>query len=209
MAHELTHVMQQGASDRSRLQGKWAIGQTNDIYEQEADAQAVRVTEGHPVHVQRQPDTAWLQRQGDGDGGTSTMVSAPTTSGSELTSAGLPGSGCGKVTCPSPESLGLHPSTEAEGKCGPDWRDQCARAELLDVSICAPDTTGNCLAWCTYKAVNCLCSTGHLWWKKETRYRFYDLGEQTDPEPGKCTRPEVKSELPVAQQATSGDNKTT
>ncbi len=50
MAHELTHVVQQGQiTDSSRLQGKLAIGQADDAYEHEANVQSASVMEDHRI----------------------------------------------------------------------------------------------------------------------------------------------------------------
>ena len=67
LAHELTHVVQQGVRNSS-LQEKLIVGQPDDAYEQEAEAQAANVIEGRgvdTVSIQGQPGIARLQRKID------------------------------------------------------------------------------------------------------------------------------------------------
>ena len=69
LAHELTHVVQQQAiGNSSSIQGKLEVGQPNDAYEQEAEAQAANVIEGHgidTVQIKGQPGITRLQRKID------------------------------------------------------------------------------------------------------------------------------------------------
>ena len=67
MAHELTHVIQQGVRNSS-LQEKLVVGQPDDPYEREAETQAANVIEGRgvdTVSIQGQPGIARLQRKID------------------------------------------------------------------------------------------------------------------------------------------------
>jgi hypothetical protein len=61
IAHELTHVVQQGASPPS-VQGKMSVNDPNDQYEAEADHVADQVMT-QPANVQLHEEEAGLQRQ--------------------------------------------------------------------------------------------------------------------------------------------------
>jgi len=60
LAHELTHVVQQGGSS-NRVQGKLSVGPASDRYEQEADRVAKQVTRGGSVDRAR-PGSINVQR---------------------------------------------------------------------------------------------------------------------------------------------------
>lgn len=56
LAHELTHVVQQGATSASGVQAKLTVGAPDDEYEQEADQVARQVMRQEQATVQRQPE---------------------------------------------------------------------------------------------------------------------------------------------------------
>jgi hypothetical protein len=56
LAHELTHVVQQGAATETGVQAKLTVGAPNDEYEQEADHVARQVMRREQEAVQRQPE---------------------------------------------------------------------------------------------------------------------------------------------------------
>jgi hypothetical protein len=61
LAHELTHVVQQGASS-PRVQGKLRVGPVHDAYETEADSVATAFGGNRSPAVLRQPQGEWLRR---------------------------------------------------------------------------------------------------------------------------------------------------
>ncbi len=95
LAHELTHVMQQG--NQSALQSKLAIGQPHDSFEQEADHIAARVVDGASVSSLRQmgcigAQPAHLQRAPADDtnasaGNESTTLTSPRLKGNAVLEA--------------------------------------------------------------------------------------------------------------------------
>lgn len=68
IAHELTHVVQQsGASSGGQLQGKLPVSQSDDVFEQQADAAAERIMAGANAGVSLTPSRPAIQRQTPGD----------------------------------------------------------------------------------------------------------------------------------------------
>jgi hypothetical protein len=59
LAHELTHVVQQGGSKSNKVQAKFTVGPANDKFEQEADQVAVSIRQGA-----NKPSTGLAQSSG-------------------------------------------------------------------------------------------------------------------------------------------------
>ncbi len=91
LAHELTHTIQQRG--QSSLQGKLEVGPANDRYEQEADQQALAVSESRQAAVPSPSTAALIQRQ--------TAPATPTAVPSPLASPGT-----GSSQTPLTEDLG-------------------------------------------------------------------------------------------------------